>query len=383
MDQSLAIAGHFSKHQMIGGVASVFQNLSRGIETLIERDEQFRNLKVVVFHGPAGVPYRSPRFEYVQTSSAGGRFVAESRLAAFRTREFTATLFTNYFTPPIVRSNRTVTVIHDLLHRHYPEAVPKRKQLWLSAAHRWTLHRADAVVSITQAVRDDILRQYGNHWADRVKPIWNPIAVDRLAGDSEQHFTGGRPYILGVAVDRPAKNLSSLVRAFPLIRERIPDLCLVLAGELRSRRPAREQMAAGIGDKMPSTVELVQDLGLAEHVKVTGFVSDAELGALYRGASAFVLPSLFEGFGMPPVEAMALGTPALVSDIPALREITMGQAFYLDDPQNPEEIAERTVAIINQGDAGRPTPEQSSLIRDRFAPVTIARQYLQTLLGAG
>jgi glycosyltransferase involved in cell wall biosynthesis len=142
-------------------------------------------------------------------------------------------------------------------------------------------------------------------------------------------------------------------------------------------------MASGIGDKMPSTVELVQELGLAEHVKITGFVSDAELGALYRGASAFILPSLFEGFGMPPVEAMALGTPALVSDIPALREITLGQAFYLDDPQNPEEIAERTVAIINQGDAARPTPEQSSLIRDRFAPVTIARQYLQTLLGAG
>jgi glycosyltransferase involved in cell wall biosynthesis len=382
MAQSLAIAGHFFKHQMIGGVASVFQNLSRGIETLIDQDDQYRNLKVAVFHGSAGVPYRSPRFEYVETPGAGGRFVAESRLAAFRTRGFDATLFTNYFTPPIVRSGRAVTVIHDLLHRHYPDAVTRQKQLWLSAAHRWTLRRADAVVTITQAVRQDVLQQYGERWSERVTPIWNPIALDRLDGDSQQPCTGGRPYILGVAVDRPAKNLSSLIRALPLIRQRIPEFCLVLAGELRSRRPAREQMAAGIGGKMPSTVDLVADLGLSEHVKITGFVSDAELGALYRGAAAFVLPSLFEGFGMPPVEAMALGTPALVSDIPALREITMGQAVYLDDPQNPAEIAERTVAIINQGPAGRPTLEQSSRLRESFAPATIARQYLQTLLGS-
>ena len=83
---------------------------------------------------------------------------------------------------------------------------------------------------------------------------------------------------------------------------------------------------------MPSTVDLVADLGLSEHVRVTGFVSDRELGALYRGATMCVLPSLFEGFGMPAVESLAMGKPTLTSGLPVLREVTLELAQYLDDP---------------------------------------------------
>jgi glycosyltransferase involved in cell wall biosynthesis len=380
MPRSLAIAGHFQKHQMVGGVASVFQNLSRGIEELILRDDEFRDLRVAVFHGPAGVPYRSPQFEYQQTSGAGGRFAAETRIAAGRVKGFDATLFPNYFTPPLVRSRRTATVIHDLLHVHFPDVVTPRKRMWLTACHQWTLRRADAVVTITQAVKDDVLRRYGDRWSDRVTAIWNPIAFNRLDGDATQQVSGGRPYLLGVAVDRPSKNLFTLIRAFKLMRDRLPDFCLVLAGELRSSRPAHERHSAQVQEKMPSTVDLVRDLDLADHVKITGFVSDEELGGLYRGASAFVLPSLFEGFGMPPIEAMALGVPTLVTDIPPLREITMGKAHYLRDPMNAAEMAEQIVAIIGDGAAAKPSAETISLFRHSFAPATIAKKYLNVLL---
>jgi glycosyltransferase involved in cell wall biosynthesis len=380
MPKSLAIAGFFRKHQMTGGVASVFQNLLRGIEELVQNDEQYRDLRVGVFHGQEGTPYHSPLFQYIETSSAGGRFVAESRVAAFRSGAFDAMLCHNYFTPPVVRAGRVVTVVHDLLHLHFPEAVTSSKKLWLMGAHRWSLLRANTVVTITQAVKDDVVQQYGSRWAHRIKPIWNPVAFDRLDGQLVQDFTNGRPYILGVAVDRPLKNLGTLVRAFELIRNRHPEFCLVLAGELRSRRPAQEQMTSGIGEKLPAAGELVKSLGLQNDVKTTGFVSDEQLGALYRGATAFVLPSLFEGFGMPPVEAIACGTPALISDIPPLREITMGQAFYLSDPLDPEQIAEQTISIIDQGSAARPTRATIELFRQSFAPSTIARKYLETLL---
>src|SRR5689334_20123419 len=123
MPRSLAITGFFQKHQMVGGVASVFQNLSRGIEELILHDEQFRDLQVTVFHGPAGVPYRSPQFSYEVTSGPGGRFAAETRVAATRGKSFDGMLFPNYFTPPVVRSRRATTVIHDLLHVHFPDVV--------------------------------------------------------------------------------------------------------------------------------------------------------------------------------------------------------------------------------------------------------------------
>lgn len=381
MSRALAIAGHFQKHQMVGGVASVFQNLTRGIDELIATDSRYHDLAVTVFHGPAGVPYRSPRFEYRETSGRFGRFAAESRLAARYTSGYEATLFPNYFTPPLIRSKRAITILHDLLHLHFPDVVPAHKRLWLAASHQWTLRRADAVVTITQAVKDDVVRRYGDRWADRVVPIWNPIAIDRLEGDATQQLTAGRPYILGVAVDRPSKNLHSLVRAYKLLRDRLPDYCLVLAGELRSRRPAREQQTAKVGDKLPSAVELVRDLGLERDVIATGFISDAELGALYRGASLFVLPSLFEGFGMPPIEAMSLGAPALVSDIAPLREITMGHAHYLEDPTNPAEMADRIALIVEQGAAAKPTAEVIGMLRETFAPATIAAKYLDVLLG--
>jgi glycosyltransferase involved in cell wall biosynthesis len=380
MAQSLAIAGHFREHQMVGGVASVFQNLSRGIEKLILNDDQYRDLRVTVFHGPAGVPYRSPQFEYQQTSDSGGRFVAETRIAAGRLKGFDGALFPNYFTPPIVRSKRVTTVIHDLLHVHFPDVVTPRKRLWLTACHQWTLRRADAVVTITQAVKDDILRRYGNRWSDRVTPIWNPIALDRLEGTAEPEVSDGRPYVLGVAVDRPSKNLSTLIRAFKLMRERFPDFRLVLVGELRSNRPARERQTATVEAKMPAAVDLVRELGLNDHVTITGFVTDARLGALYRGASAFTLPSLFEGFGMPPVEAMSLGVPTLVSGIPPLREVTMGKAHYLDDPLNPVELADRLGAIIDQGAAAKPSAETIAALRHSFSPTTIAKQYLNVAL---
>jgi glycosyltransferase involved in cell wall biosynthesis len=128
-------------------------------------------------------------------------------------------------------------------------------------------------------------------------------------------------------------------------------------------------------------VDLVEQLGLTKQVITTGFIPDAQLGGLYRGASVFVLPSLFEGFGMPAVESMALGAPTLVSGLPVLREVTLGRARYIENPVDPHEMAERIGDILKEGDAARPSGELRCEIRQRFAPETIARQYLRLLLG--
>jgi glycosyltransferase involved in cell wall biosynthesis len=114
---------------------------------------------------------------------------------------------------------------------------------------------------------------------------------------------------------------------------------------------------------------------------LTGFIADAELGALYRGASLFVLPSLFEGFGMPAVEAIALGAPTLVSDLPVLREVSLNGAYYIDDPLDDEHLADQMATALRLGDAARPSFEYRNDIKNRFAPETIARQYLATMLG--
>jgi glycosyltransferase involved in cell wall biosynthesis len=293
--------------------------------------------------------------------------------------EFDVSLFPNYFRPPIVRSRRSIAVIHDLIRKHMPEMMRWRKRKWLDTVQRLALRQCDAVITISETVKQDVLRWFGQRWADKVFPIWNPISFARLEGDQAPTSNLGRPYLLGVAVDRPFKNLHTLIRSFARLRAQYPDHCLVLAGELRSRRPSKDRHTAQVTAKMPPTVDLVRDLGLSEHVKITGFVSDAELGALYRGADAFVLPSLFEGFGMPAAESLATGTPTIVSEIPALREATLGAAYYLTEPENVDRVTDEIAAVLRLGAAARPSPQLVANIRHKFHPTTIATRYLEVL----
>ena len=95
-----------------------------------------------------------------------------------------------------------------------------------------------------------------------------------------------------------------------------------------------------------------------------------------------MLPSLFEGFGMPAVEALALGAPTLVTDLPVLREVTLNHAEYLADPLDERQLAEHIAQILKRGEAVRPAPDVCRDLRRRFAPETIAAQYLDLLLGS-
>ena len=380
MAKSLAICGYFRQHQTKGGWASFFQNLLRGIHEVVEQDARYRDLEVTLFHNPQCVPYRCDRFAYRPQTSRWGKFGADARFGLLASREFDAAFFPSYFRPPVVRSRRSVVVLHDLLNKNFPELVSRPQRIWLSAAQQYALRRCDAMVTISAAVKQDVMHYFGERFGPKIHPIWIPMAFERFDGELAPTITGGRPYLLGVALDRPHKNLATLVRAFAKLRQRHPDLCLVLVGELRSRHP-KANLAAEVAEKMPAAGDVVRDLGLQDHVKITGFISDAELGALYRGAAAFILPSLHEGFGMPAIEALGSGAPTLVSDIPVFREVTVGVATYLPQPRDVDSVCEKIDHVISSGPAARPTPETVAKIRGLFAPATIARQYLEILLG--
>jgi glycosyltransferase involved in cell wall biosynthesis len=378
MTKSLAISGHFRKNQTMGGVASFYQNLLRGIEAVAAEDPRYRDLSVTVFHGPHGSPYVSDKFEYRCIDGTLGRFGADLKFGLLHSPKFDVSFFPNYFRPPIVRSRRSVTVIHDLFYKNMPELIGRGKRLWLDATQRYALRRCDAIVTISETVKQDVVRCFGSRWEDKIHPVWNPIALERLDGAEVSAIPEGRPYILGVALDRPHKNLVTLVRAFARLRARRPDLCLVLVGELRSNRPSSPASSAA-SERLPAAADVVRDEKLEQHVKIAGFVSDRELGALYRGSSAFVLPSLFEGFGMPAIEAMASGAPTLVSDLPVFREVTLGAAHYLGEPRNPHAVCDAIDQVLAAGAQARPSPETIAEMRRVFAPATIARQYLDVL----
>jgi glycosyltransferase involved in cell wall biosynthesis len=371
----------YREDQFASGAYSCAENLMRGFAGLLGSETERPPFELDVFHGAKGLRWTNERISYRRISDPRGRFPAEIRVGLVDSAGFDAVLFPNSFTPPIVRSRRVITVIHDLQYMLLPEYWPLAKRIWMRANHAITLRRCDAVVAISQTVRNDILTHYGHRWESRVHAIWNAISIDRLTRPAQQVFTNGRPYILCAAVDRPPKNLSTLIRAFALLRHKFPDHCLVLAGQLRTEDRTWRQRSASVEAKFPGAMDLINELGINRDVLVTGFIPDEQLGALYRDAALFVLPSLFEGFGMPAVEALAMGAPTLVSDLPVLREVTLNAAHYIADPLDANQMADEIAQILASGEAARPTIELRNDLRHRVAPETIAGQYLKLMLG--
>jgi glycosyltransferase involved in cell wall biosynthesis len=378
----LGISGLFIQTGKVGGAEYMLYNLLEGlaqhseawgttlfIQSMSDLDPSFQQ-RVKLLRHQLGLCV-------VEVPGRANRFIKESvnlPLAAHR-RGLASVLFANYYTPPTLRACRSATVIHDLQYKHLPEHFSVRKRLWLNVAHRATLRHADHVVVISNFVRSDVLNAYGSVYESKLRVIPNPIAWDRFERASEPASPPAalrERYILSVASHYPHKNLGTLLRAFASVRHRIPH-ALVLAGQVRRnlkgvRPEATDELA-----------KLVEELAVGERLRILGHVPDARLGSLYRGADLFVLPSMFEGFGMPAVEALGMGVPTLTTNCAALPEATLGKATYITDPLNVEELAWKMLEMIERREAFVPSAEEVRQIRAFYAPARIAREYMQVL----
>jgi len=185
------------------------------------------------------------------------------------------------------------------------------------------MRKAARVVAVTEATRHDLL-EYTGWQEDRVAVVHSGVekhfAPAEPARLPERKGLAGKRFILHVGASTARKNLEVVVRA---LRELDSELLLVKAGAALEA-PERS---------------LAESLGVAGRIIEIGGVNDDDLPALYSAAEALVFPSLYEGFGWPPLEAMACGTPAIVSDIPALRETSGPGALVLRDAGSPRELA--------------------------------------------
>jgi glycosyltransferase involved in cell wall biosynthesis len=209
-------------------------------------------------------------------------------------------------------------------------------RLWQAVVPR-VARRADRVIAISEASARDVREQL------RVDPARIDViplgygAPPRTAATPEPELRsrlglGTGPIILNVGMKKVHKNQRRLVRALPRIRESVPEAQLVLAG---ASTPYEDQLRAE-----------AHALGLDGGVATPGYVDDADLEGLYAAASAFVFPSLNEGFGLPVLEAMARDVPVVTSNRSSLPEV-VGNAALLVDPTSEDEIADATVRVIN------------------------------------
>lgn len=282
-------------------------------------------------------------------------------------------LLPNYYTPVGLRG-RVVTVIHDAQHEHFPENFSTRKREWLRAAHRYTMRRADVVVAISDYVAADLIARHGDRCVDKIRVIPNAVSFGRLEpGELPKAVPGDREIVVCVSGGYRHKNLTTLVRAFAEVAASRADSHLVIAGQtpelLLGARPGDD-----VGD-------LVRSLSLKDRVTVLGYVTDAELGAVYRAASVLAMPSLFEGFGLPVVEALGLGVPVVSTRAGSLTDVSLGLARYVDDPTSATEMAAALIDVLVEGDQARPSTADVERVRARYDPTAVAALYRSAVEG--
>jgi glycosyltransferase involved in cell wall biosynthesis len=211
----------------------------------------------------------------------------------------------------------TAVTVYDLQHLDLPHLFSRAERLFRARTHEVSARRADAVIVTSQFVRRSVVERLGIP-PEKVHAI--PLGIDH------ERFTPGdetrEDFLLYPARPWPHKNHERLFEAFALLREERPELRLVLTGGGHEGRP------------------------VPPGVVVEGLVSGDELVALYRRAACMVFPSLYEGFGQPPLEAMACGCPVAASNIPAIAE-ACGDAAGLFDPNDPEDIAAVVAGVLD------------------------------------
>ena len=234
---------------------------------------------------------------------------------------------------PLLPAPRSVVTIHDLGFLHFPEAHTRAQRLYHRVFTRLSAARATRIIAISEATRSDLQAFYGTP-AGKIRVVYHGVD-ERFQPQDAAHASAvarrygiDSPYLLFVSTVQPRKNVARLIEAFAIARASLGPRCplrLVLAGKRGWMTEQIERRAA--------------ELGVEQEVSFIGYVRDADLPALLSGALGYVVPSLYEGFGMTALEAMACGTPVLASNTSSLPEV-VGDAGLLVDPLDTLAIAD-------------------------------------------
>jgi glycosyltransferase involved in cell wall biosynthesis len=233
---------------------------------------------------------------------------------------------------------KTVVTIHDLAWEFFPDTFRRIGVAWWSIAWPKSLKQSSHIIADSESTKEDVVNFFQIP-EDKITVIYPYFSFHSIQsspkslGDFKKRYNLPEKYILSVGVSHKRKNLGSLIRAFQILKteKNIPHK-LVLTGP------------RGWGSAIFS--DEIQKLNIQDDVIFTGSVPGNGLQLIYEVADVFVFPSLYEGFGYPPLEAMVCGTPVIVANNSSLPEV-VGQAGLYVDPLNPQDIANKIMQIIS------------------------------------
>lgn len=285
---------------------------------------------------------KDPRVEVFE-SSAGIYGVQEQALALSGALRGTELLWVPHYSVPMLYSGRLAVTIHDVCHLALQESLDGNlKRMYARLLFSSVARKADAIFCVSEFTSSEVQR-YLHVPADRIQVTHPGLDARWDPSVSPHREPDGVPYFLFVGNLKPNKNLGVLLTAFSQVTGQIPHRLIIV----------------GKADKM-KTVDgnvIYEAEKLSGRVHLTGEISDQRLMEYYRGAEALVFPSLYEGFGLPLLEAMSLSCPVLCSNTSALPEIG-GDAVMYFNPRDPGDLAEKLVEIAR-------TPELRSQLVQR------------------
>lgn len=280
------------------------------------------------------------------------------------------TFFSPAFILPMRWNGAGVVTVHDLNFEVSPETIHPIRRAYLRRITRRSVHRARKVIAISQSTASDIVRLYGvPNEKIAVIPygldaIFTPENARALEPMVRQRYPLPERFLLFVGTLEPRKNLPRLLEAYALARQHADLPPLVLAG--------------APGWQHERILTHARELGVKSHIVFAGYIPREHLPGVYAAASALLYPSLYEGFGLPPLEAMGCGTPVLVANTSAMPEV-VGDGGILVDPRDPHQIAEGILRITQDRMLRQQIMEQGLERAKRFRWEEAARRTLEVL----
>lgn len=344
------------------GIGRYVSNLARALVDELAADEQ-----LLLVHDPDQpsrwqLPPQGAQVRWLSVHASPFSLKQQWAVPQRLLRARPAVYHSPYYLMPYAVRAPTLVTIHDLIPQHFPEYVSPRARALFRVTTALALRRARHIIAVSEATRQDLLAAYPlvpqqvstvPHAPD---PHFGPQSAETIARLCRGYYLE-EPFVLYVGSNKPHKNLPRLLEAW--YQARLPGT-LVIAGSWE------EQFA--------ESKARADDLELS-NVRFLGPIPEADLPALYAAAAIFVFPSLYEGFGLPVIEAMACGTPVLCADSSSLPEVA-GEAALLFDPRDTAALAAALTRLWHDDGLRRDYAEMGLRLAGRFTWQRTARETL-------